>query len=206
MRHLALAAAALLALTAGARAADQIKIGLVNPLSGPVSPAGQELKRGFDLAMEELGNKLQLTLNFTPTLTQQTNVSLNFDLPNLGIPSNSNLPGVTDFTGSAMTVTPTANFNLVLDIDLTSPTSPVYDLDSGTQFVLGLLINGPSSGTVGLGPLGLTFAGATLALSSTSSSSSPATYTVGLKSTTPISTLKTDLTNSTWLGASGPVA
>jgi len=58
MRHLALAAAALLALTAGARAADQIKIGLVNPLSGPVSPAGQELKRGFDLAMDELGNKL----------------------------------------------------------------------------------------------------------------------------------------------------
>lgn len=58
MRHLALAAATLLALAAGARAADQIKIGLVNPLSGPISPAGQELKRGFDLAMEELGNKL----------------------------------------------------------------------------------------------------------------------------------------------------
>ena len=48
------------------------------------------------------------------------------------LPPNSNLPGVTDFTGSNVTVTPSANFNLVLDIDLTSPSSPVYDLDSAT--------------------------------------------------------------------------
>src|SRR3974390_390387 len=57
-RDVAVVIATLLAFTASARAADQVKLGFVTPLSGPVSPAGQELKRGFDLAMEELGNKL----------------------------------------------------------------------------------------------------------------------------------------------------
>ena len=122
------------------------------------------------------GNLLQLTLNFTPDLAQQSNVPLNFDLPNMGIPSNSNLPGVKDFTGSDMTVTPSASFNLVLDIDMSSPTNPVYDLGAATQFMLGLLIDGPASGTVSLGPLGLTFAGATLALSATASGTTPATF------------------------------
>ena len=76
------------------------------------------------------GSNLQLTLNFTPDLAS-TNVPLNFNLSSMGIAANSNLPGVKDFTGSNVTVTPSANFNLVLDIDLASPTSPIYELDFG---------------------------------------------------------------------------
>jgi len=48
----------LAAVCGGAQAADQIKLGLMTPLSGPISPAGAETKRGVDLALEELGNKL----------------------------------------------------------------------------------------------------------------------------------------------------
>jgi branched-chain amino acid transport system substrate-binding protein len=58
MRRVALASTMLMALCAGAPAADQIKLGLITPLSGPISPAGTETKRGVDLALEELGNKL----------------------------------------------------------------------------------------------------------------------------------------------------
>jgi branched-chain amino acid transport system substrate-binding protein len=55
---MALASTMLLALGAGTHAADQIKLGFITPLSGPISPAGTEAKRGADLALEELGNKL----------------------------------------------------------------------------------------------------------------------------------------------------
>jgi branched-chain amino acid transport system substrate-binding protein len=41
-----------------ASAADQIKLGLMTQLSGPIAISGTEIKRGFDLAIEELGNKL----------------------------------------------------------------------------------------------------------------------------------------------------
>jgi len=58
MRGLALAGTMLAALCGGAQAADQVKLGLMTPLSGPISPAGAETKRGVDLALEELGNKL----------------------------------------------------------------------------------------------------------------------------------------------------
>jgi branched-chain amino acid transport system substrate-binding protein len=58
MRRMALAGTALLALGTAAPAADQVKLGLMTPLSGPISPAGAETKRGADLALEELGNKL----------------------------------------------------------------------------------------------------------------------------------------------------
>jgi branched-chain amino acid transport system substrate-binding protein len=58
MRRVALASTALLALCAPSQAADQVKLGLITPLSGPISPAGTETKRGVDLALEELGNKL----------------------------------------------------------------------------------------------------------------------------------------------------
>ena len=58
MRGLALAGTMLTALCGGAQAADQVKLGLMTPLSGPISPAGAETKRGVDLALEELGNKL----------------------------------------------------------------------------------------------------------------------------------------------------
>ena len=44
--------------SAGTQAADQVKLGFITPLSGPISPAGTETKRGADLALEELGNKL----------------------------------------------------------------------------------------------------------------------------------------------------
>ena len=58
MRGLALAGTMLAAVCGGAQAADQIRLGLMTPLSGPISPAGAETKRGVDLALEELGNKL----------------------------------------------------------------------------------------------------------------------------------------------------
>jgi branched-chain amino acid transport system substrate-binding protein len=53
-----LATTMLLALGAAAQAADQVKLGFMTPLSGPIAPAGNEAKRGADLALEELGNKL----------------------------------------------------------------------------------------------------------------------------------------------------
>ena len=58
MRRIALASTTLLALCTGAPAADQVKLGNLTQLSGPISPAGTETKRGIDLALEELGNKL----------------------------------------------------------------------------------------------------------------------------------------------------
>ena len=58
MRALVLAPTMLLALGATAQAADQVKLGFMTALSGPISPAGNEAKRGADLALEELGNKL----------------------------------------------------------------------------------------------------------------------------------------------------
>jgi branched-chain amino acid transport system substrate-binding protein len=48
----------LFALSAAAQAADVIKLGNLTQLSGPIAPAGTETKRGIDLALEELGNKL----------------------------------------------------------------------------------------------------------------------------------------------------
>jgi branched-chain amino acid transport system substrate-binding protein len=58
MRKLALATTMLIALAASAQAADVVKLGNLTQLSGPISPAGTETKRGIDLALEELGNKL----------------------------------------------------------------------------------------------------------------------------------------------------
>ncbi len=58
MRRMAFAGTMLLAFGAGAQAADQVKLGFMTSLSGPISPAGTEAKRGADLALEELGNKL----------------------------------------------------------------------------------------------------------------------------------------------------
>jgi branched-chain amino acid transport system substrate-binding protein len=58
MRAVVLAPTMLLALGATAQAADQVKLGFMTALSGPISPAGNEAKRGADLALEELGNKL----------------------------------------------------------------------------------------------------------------------------------------------------
>src|ERR1700739_4826352 len=58
MRRMALAGSLLLCLGAPTRAADQVKLGFLGELSGPISPAGTEIKRGVDLALEELGNKL----------------------------------------------------------------------------------------------------------------------------------------------------
>lgn len=58
MRRILLASTMLVALAAGAQAADVIKLGNLTQLSGPISPAGNETKRGIDLALEELGNKL----------------------------------------------------------------------------------------------------------------------------------------------------
>lgn len=58
MRRLALATTMLLALGAAGQAADVVKIGNLTQLSGPLAAPGNETKRGIDLALEELGNKV----------------------------------------------------------------------------------------------------------------------------------------------------
>ncbi|HEX4366549.1 MAG TPA: LEPR-XLL domain-containing protein, partial [Rhodopila sp.] len=159
---------------------------------------------GSYVGVKLTGGILQLTLTFTPVLASSS-VPLDFKLSALGLPGNANLPGVTDFGGGNITLTPSASFTLALDINLQSPTNPIYELGAATKFVLGLLIDGPSSGTLSLGPLGLTFTGANLVLSQkTGDTTDPATFTVGLNSTTALSTLSQDLAGSTWLSASGP--
>lgn len=53
-----IAAAILTGLCSVAEAADVVKLGTLTQLSGPISPSGTEIRRGIDLALEELGNKL----------------------------------------------------------------------------------------------------------------------------------------------------
>ena len=58
MLRLALATTMLLAVGATVEAADVVKIGNLTQLSGPFAASGNETKRGIDLALEELGNKV----------------------------------------------------------------------------------------------------------------------------------------------------
>ena len=58
MRLFALITTMLVALGAGAQAADVVKIGNLTQLSGALAAPGSETKRGIDLALEELGNKM----------------------------------------------------------------------------------------------------------------------------------------------------
>ena len=51
-------AALLVTLAGSAVAQEKIKLGWIGALSGPLNLVGAEQKRGFDLAMEHLGNKL----------------------------------------------------------------------------------------------------------------------------------------------------
>lgn len=50
--------AVVLALASPAISADQIKLGFMGSLSGPLGPVGSEMKRGFDIALEELSGKI----------------------------------------------------------------------------------------------------------------------------------------------------
>jgi branched-chain amino acid transport system substrate-binding protein len=61
MRMVSLRAAAivvLLAFASHAQAADKLKLGFLAAFSGPLGLAGGEMKRGFDVALEELGGKI----------------------------------------------------------------------------------------------------------------------------------------------------
>jgi branched-chain amino acid transport system substrate-binding protein len=58
MRRFALATMMLIAIGPGTQAADAVKIGNLTQLSGPLAAPGSETKRGIDLALEELGNKI----------------------------------------------------------------------------------------------------------------------------------------------------
>ncbi|HTW68745.1 MAG TPA: right-handed parallel beta-helix repeat-containing protein, partial [Acetobacteraceae bacterium] len=178
---------------------------LQGALNAAVAQAFGLSTSGNYVTLTQSGSILKLTLNFTPSLSQ-VSVPLDVNLANLGLGANSNIPGVTSFTGSDLTLTPSASFNLVLDIDLTSPSNPVFDLDSATQFVLGLLLVGPSDGSIAMGPLGVTWAAGALALSKADGDTTdPATFAISLKSTTSLSTLTQDLSNNTWLGSFSPV-
>jgi branched-chain amino acid transport system substrate-binding protein len=53
-----LLAGLLAALAASAHAQDKIRLGWIGALSGPLNLVGAEQKRGFDLALEHLGNRL----------------------------------------------------------------------------------------------------------------------------------------------------
>ena len=58
-RMVNLAAAAAVALSAGAAmAADKLQIGVVTTLTTPAALLGNELKFGFDLALEHMGGKM----------------------------------------------------------------------------------------------------------------------------------------------------
>ena len=54
----AIVVAALLAMTGAAQAQEKIKLGWIAGVSGPLNLVGAEQRRGFDIAMEHLGNKL----------------------------------------------------------------------------------------------------------------------------------------------------
>jgi branched-chain amino acid transport system substrate-binding protein len=58
MRRFLLATIATVFFSAPSLAADQVNLGIFTELSGAISPPGTEGKRGIDLALEELGNKL----------------------------------------------------------------------------------------------------------------------------------------------------
>jgi branched-chain amino acid transport system substrate-binding protein len=58
MRRFALTTTMLVALGTGTQAADVVKIGNLTQLSGALAAPGSETKRGIDLALEELGNKI----------------------------------------------------------------------------------------------------------------------------------------------------
>jgi branched-chain amino acid transport system substrate-binding protein len=58
MRRFALTTTILIGIGAGAQAADVVKIGNLTQLSGALAAPGSETKRGIDLALEELGNKV----------------------------------------------------------------------------------------------------------------------------------------------------
>ena len=58
MRRAILATVLLTSLMPAARAADQVRLGFMAPLSGPLAIAGTEVQRGLDLALGVLGNKL----------------------------------------------------------------------------------------------------------------------------------------------------
>lgn len=58
MKRILLTAAMALVLAPQARAADQLKLGLLASMSGPLALVGAELRRGLDLALAELGGKI----------------------------------------------------------------------------------------------------------------------------------------------------
>ncbi len=58
MKRIVLAAAAVAALASGAHAADKIKLGFLSSVSGIAGAVGEEQRRGLELALGNLGNKL----------------------------------------------------------------------------------------------------------------------------------------------------
>ena len=58
-RHpLSLLVAGSLALTFAASAQAELRVGFMGPMSGPLGITGQEMRRGFDLALEHLGGRI----------------------------------------------------------------------------------------------------------------------------------------------------
>src|ERR1700722_13327713 len=58
IKSLILAACAAAVAFPGAAAAEGVKLGFMAPVSGPLGSSGEEMRRGFDLALDELGNRL----------------------------------------------------------------------------------------------------------------------------------------------------
>jgi Ca2+-binding RTX toxin-like protein len=148
---------------------------------------------------------LKLTLAFAPTIAS-TSLPLNFDLSALGLPGQAHIPGVTDFTGSMITVLPSANVSIVLDVDLTNPTNPVTYLDQASTLDFGVAISATNlTAGLSLGPIGLYITGGTLALTAAVNSTAPATFNVALSNTQSRYNLS-QLANGSfgWFGNSSP--
>ena len=85
-----------------------------------------------------------------------------------------------------LTVTPSVEADLVVDIDLTSPTSPVFDLDSATNLGFGLLISATNvTGALAVGPLGIFITRGMLQFGASDDLAKPATFSIGLDPSTP---------------------
>ncbi len=175
---------------------------LQSTLNAAISQAFGFSSTGNFVTLSMNGGIMKIALAFQPTLPTAS-IPLNFDLNALHISGGTSLAGVTDFTGSNLTITPSASFNITLDVDLTTPTNPQVLLDQATALHLGLLISGlGASAQLAIGPIGIFVAGGTLALSSSSDTTKPATFNITLKQSEPLQNLANGAYG--WFGTNSP--
>ena len=152
----------------------------VDQLAGLLDTAletGLGLASGQYVTVGLSGTSLTVAFNVSPKLPS-AQLPIDINLAGLGLGAQSTLPGVTTISGGEVTVTPTAALNIKLDIDLSSPTSPVSYLDGSSTFAFGLLLTGSASGSLAIGPLGVLITGGAVSLGSKADSTKQATIGV----------------------------